>query len=67
METFAMYAGLGDLFFFLVLFLQQVAGYSPLQSRLRDPAGDDRDVLLSHRFGALADRYGPRMLMGAAR
>ncbi len=33
-ETFSMYAGLSILFFFLVLFLQQVAGYSPLESGL---------------------------------
>src|SRR5215210_9045921 len=31
-ETFAMYAGLGLLFFFLVLFLQQVAGYSAVEA-----------------------------------
>ena len=28
-ETFSMYGGLGLLFFFLVLYLQQVAGFSP--------------------------------------
>src|SRR6185436_8887052 len=33
-ETFAMYAGLSILFFFLVIFLQQVAGYSALESGL---------------------------------
>ena len=32
LETFSMYAGLGLLFFFLVLFLQQVAGYSALEA-----------------------------------
>src|SRR4051812_8505807 len=31
-ETFAMYGGLGVAFFLLVLFLQQVAGYTPLQA-----------------------------------
>ena len=31
-ETFSMYAGLGLLFFFLVLFLQQVAGYTALEA-----------------------------------
>src|SRR4051794_6218262 len=31
-ETFSMYGGLGVTFFFLVLFLQQVAGYTPLQA-----------------------------------
>ena len=33
-ETLSMYAGLSILFFFLVLFLQQVGGYTPLQSGL---------------------------------
>ena len=33
-ETFAMYAGLAILFFFLTIFLQQVAGYSALESGL---------------------------------
>src|SRR6266540_3402014 len=31
-ETLAIYAGLSILFFFLVLFLQQVGGYSPLEA-----------------------------------
>ena len=31
-ETFVMYGGLGVLFFLLVLFLQQVAGYSALEA-----------------------------------
>ena len=31
-ETFAMYAGLSVLFFYLVLFLQQVAGYSAVEA-----------------------------------
>ena len=34
LETLAMYAGLAILFFFLVIFLQQVAGYSALKSGL---------------------------------
>src|SRR6185436_4291520 len=33
-ETFTMYAGLSVLFFFLILFLQQVAGWSALQAGL---------------------------------
>ena len=42
-ETFSMYAGLGLLFFFLVLFLQQVAGYSALAAGTTS-CRDDRDV-----------------------
>ena len=63
-ETFAMYGGLGLVFFFLVLFLQEVAGYSALA------AGSSAIPVtlvmfgLSMRFGALADRYGPRFFMG---
>jgi MFS family permease len=64
-ETFSMYAGLAILFFFLVLFLQQIAGYSPLKSGLTTLPVTVVMFLLSRRFGALADRYGPRLFMGA--
>jgi EmrB/QacA subfamily drug resistance transporter len=64
-ETFAMYAGLSILFFFLVLFLQQVAGYSPLESGLTLLPITVVMFFFSKRFGALADRYGPRLFMGA--
>jgi EmrB/QacA subfamily drug resistance transporter len=64
-ETFAMYAGLAILFFFLVLFLQQIGGYTPLQSGLATLPVTIIMFVLSRRFGALADRYGPRFFMGA--
>jgi EmrB/QacA subfamily drug resistance transporter len=64
-ETFAMYAGLSILFFFLVLFLQQIAGYSPLKSGLATLPVTVVMFAFSRRFGALADRYGPRFFMGA--
>jgi len=64
-ETFSMYAGLSVLFFFLVLFLQQVGGYSPLQSGLATLPTTVVMFTLSRRFGALADRLGPRLFMGA--
>jgi EmrB/QacA subfamily drug resistance transporter len=63
-ETFSMYAGLAVLFFFLVLFLQQVAGYTPLQSGLATLPVTLVMLALSRRFGALADRFGPRLFMG---
>jgi EmrB/QacA subfamily drug resistance transporter len=63
-ETFSMYAGLSILFFFLVLFLQQIGGYSPLQSGLATLPATVLMFLLSRRFGALADRFGPRLFMG---
>ncbi len=64
-ETLAMYAGLAVLFFFLVLFLQQIGGYTPLQSGLATLPVTVVMFLLSKRFGALADRFGPRLFMGA--
>jgi EmrB/QacA subfamily drug resistance transporter len=64
-ETFSMYAGLSILFFFLVLFLQQVGGFTPLQSGLALIPVTVAMFVLSRRFGALADRLGPRLFMGA--
>ncbi len=64
-ETFSMYAGLSILFFFLVLFLQQIGGYTPLKSGLATLPVTVVMFVLSRRFGALADRYGPRFFMGA--
>ena len=63
-ETFSMYAGLGLLFFFLVLFLQQVAGYSALEAGTTTIPVTLVMFVASTRFGALADRYGPRFFMG---
>ena len=63
-ETFAMYAGLSVLFFYLVLFLQQVAGYSALQAGAATLPTTAVMFLLSKRAGGLADRYGPRLFMG---
>jgi EmrB/QacA subfamily drug resistance transporter len=63
-ETFAMYAGLAIVFFFLVLFLQQIGGYTPLKSGLATLPVTVVMFFLSRRFGALADRFGPRFFMG---
>ena len=63
-ETFSMYAGLSILFFFLILFLQQIGGYTPLQSGLATLPVTLAMFALSRRFGALADRFGPRLFMG---
>jgi EmrB/QacA subfamily drug resistance transporter len=63
-ETLALYGGMSALFFFLVLFLQQVAGYTPLESGLALLPESIVMFALSRRFGALADRYGPRWFMG---
>jgi EmrB/QacA subfamily drug resistance transporter len=64
LETVTMYAGLAILFFFLVIFLQQVAGYSALRSGLTTLPVTLVMFALSRRFGALADRFGPRLFMG---
>jgi EmrB/QacA subfamily drug resistance transporter len=63
-ETFSMYAGLGLLFFFLILYLQQVAGYSAIEAGTTTLPVTAIMFLFSTRFGALADRYGPRFFMG---
>jgi EmrB/QacA subfamily drug resistance transporter len=64
-ETFSMYAGLAILFFFLTIFLQQIGGYTPLQSGLATLPATVVMFAFSRRFGALADRFGPRLFMGA--
>lgn len=63
-QTFAMYGGLGALFFFLTLFLQQVAGYDALEAGIATIPTTLVMFVLSRRFGALADRFGPRLFMG---
>ncbi|MDX6699050.1 MAG: hypothetical protein QOE65_2447 [Solirubrobacteraceae bacterium] len=65
LATLAMYAGLGLPFFYLVLFLQQAAGYGPIQAGLALLPVTLLMLALSRRFGALADRIGPRPLMTA--
>lgn len=65
LETLAVYAGLSILFFFLILFLQQIAGYTPLKSGLATLPVTVVMFFLSRRFGALSSRFGPRLFMGA--
>jgi EmrB/QacA subfamily drug resistance transporter len=63
-ETLAMYGGLGAMFFVLVLFLQQVGGYTALQAGAATLPTTLVMFALSRRFGRLADRIGPRLFMG---
>lgn len=63
--TLTIYGGLGAAPFFLVLFLQQVAGYSALDAGLATLPMTVLMFLLSKRFGALSDRWGPRFFMAA--
>ncbi|HEY7598964.1 MAG TPA: MFS transporter, partial [Candidatus Limnocylindrales bacterium] len=52
------------LFFFLILFLQQVAGFSALEAGSSSIPVTLLMFALSMRFGALADKHGPRFFMG---
>src|SRR3954447_8663292 len=63
-ETFTMYAGLSVLFFFLILFVQQVAGWNALKPGLATLPTTVVMFVLSRHTGRLADRYGPRIFMG---
>jgi EmrB/QacA subfamily drug resistance transporter len=63
-ETFAVYGGLGVVFFLLVLFLQGVAGYSALEAGSATVPVTLVMFALSTRFGRLADQHGPRLFMG---
>jgi EmrB/QacA subfamily drug resistance transporter len=65
LETLTMYAGLAILFFYLTIYLQQVAGYSALKSGLTTVPVTIVMFALSRHFGALADRFGSRLFMGA--
>jgi EmrB/QacA subfamily drug resistance transporter len=62
-ETFLMYGGLSMLFFFLVVFLQQVAGYTALEAGTATLPVTIVMFMLSGRFGALADRHGPHLFL----
>jgi EmrB/QacA subfamily drug resistance transporter len=64
LATLTMYAGLGGALFFVALYLQQVAGYSALEAGAAFLPITGMVFALSRRFGALADRHGPRWFMG---
>jgi EmrB/QacA subfamily drug resistance transporter len=65
LETLTVYAGLSTLTFFLVLFMQQLAGYSALKSGVALLPVTVVMFFLSPRVGRLSMRYGPRLFMGA--
>lgn len=62
--TFAVYAALTASMFLLIVFLQQVAGYSALAAGLAGVPVTLILFALSPRMGALAGKYGPRLFMG---
>ncbi len=59
--TLLVYGALGAMLFFLVLQLQVVTGWSPLQAGLSTVPLTLVMLLLSSRAGALAARIGPRL------
>ena len=63
-ETLTVYAGLSTLTFFLVLYLQQIVGYSALKSGFALLPITIVMFLLSPRVGRLSMRLGPRLFMG---
>ena len=63
--TFVVYGALGGLFFFLVVDLQVVAGFSPVLAGSALLPVTFIMLLLSAQAGGLAARIGPRLLMAA--
>jgi len=63
--TFAVYAALGSVFFFLVVYLQTSLGYSPLAAGAASLPVTALMLLFSSRAGALAQRAGPRLPLTA--
>ena len=63
--TFVVYASFGVTFFLLVVHLQQVLDFSPMQAGLAMLPITALMLALSARAGLLADRIGPRLPMTA--
>ncbi|HLS49089.1 MAG TPA: MFS transporter [Actinomycetaceae bacterium] len=63
--TFVVYGALGALMFFLILYLQVVAGYSPLAAGAATIPFTVLMLLFSPRVGSLLTVTGPRLLMTA--
>ena len=62
-ETIAVYGGLSAWGFFLVVYLEQVAGYSPLEAGLATLPATVVMFFFSRRTGRMSARYGPRIFM----
>ena len=63
LETLIVYAGLIGALFFVTLFLQQTAGYSPLEAGLATTPVSVLLFVLSPRFGKFSTGTGPRLPM----
>ena len=59
-QTLVLYAGIALLFFYAVIYVQQVAGWSALEAGLSLVPVTIVMLVAASRFGALADRHGPR-------
>jgi EmrB/QacA subfamily drug resistance transporter len=64
LETLTVYAALSTLTFFLVIFLQQIAGYSPRKAGLATVPISLVLFVLSPRVARFSMRVGPRWFMG---
>jgi len=64
LETFLVYAALGGNFVFLTLYLQFL-GFTPFEAGLFSIPTSVIMIALAARFGALADRHGPRLYLTA--
>ena len=64
-ETLSVYGGLSAWGFFLILFLQQNAGYSAFRSGLATVPLTIGMFFLSRYFGRLSMRFGPRFFMAS--
>ena len=63
LTTLCVWGGLNVATFFIVVFVQQVGGYTPIAAGLSLLPITLLMFTLSRRFGALADRRGPRAFM----
>jgi EmrB/QacA subfamily drug resistance transporter len=63
LETLVVYAGLIGALFYVTLFLQQTAGYSPIEAGLATTPVSLLMFVLSPRFGKFATGTGPRLPM----
>jgi EmrB/QacA subfamily drug resistance transporter len=62
LETFLVYASLYGFFVYFTLYLQFL-GFTPFQAGLVNIPSSLVMILLAARFGALADRHGPRVYL----
>ena len=61
-QTFLVYAGLYGFFVFFTLYLQFL-GFTPFEAGLLNIPSSIVMIVLAARFGALADKHGPRLFL----